>query len=49
LAAKLSIPTIDHYLPLMYSFGLADKTEPIQYLYEGFQNASISMRCFQIG
>lgn len=49
LAAKLSIPTNDHYLPLMYSFGLASTEEPVKYLYEGFQNASISMRCFQIG
>lgn len=48
-AAKLSIPTNDHYLPMLYSLGMIDKDEPINQLYEGYQYASISMRCFQIG
>jgi 4,5-DOPA dioxygenase extradiol len=46
--AQLAIPSNDHYLPLMYSLGLADKNEQIKYLFEGHQYGSISMRCFQI-
>ncbi len=48
-AAQLSIPTEDHYLPMIYTLGLATKGEPVTYLYEGFQYANISMRCFRIG
>jgi 4,5-DOPA dioxygenase extradiol len=46
--AELAIPTNDHYLPMMYTLGLADKNEQVKYLYEGHQYGSISMRCFQI-
>lgn len=48
-SAMMSIPTPDHYLPMIYTIGLADKNEPISYLYEGYQYAGISMRCFQVG
>jgi len=48
-AAKLSIPTNDHYLPMLYTLGLAQKGEEITHLYEGYQYGAISMRCFQIG
>ncbi len=49
MAAQLSVPTEDHYLPMIYTLGLAEKDDPIHYLYEGFQFANISMRCFKIG
>lgn len=48
-AALTSIPTEDHYLPMIYTLGLASAKEPVTYLYEGFQYANISMRCFKIG
>ena len=48
-SALLSVPTEDHYVPMLYTLGLAGKDELISYLYEGFQYAGISMRCFQIG
>jgi 4,5-DOPA dioxygenase extradiol len=48
-AAMMSIPTNDHYLPLIYSLGLADKDEQINFTYEEIQNGSISMRSLQIG
>jgi 4,5-DOPA dioxygenase extradiol len=48
-AAKLSIPTNDHYLPLMYAIGLINKNEDIKHIYEGYQFGSLSMRCFQAG
>jgi len=48
-AAQLSIPTNDHYLPMMYALGVTQKVEELKFVYEKIQNASISMRCFQIG
>lgn len=48
-SGRLSIPTPDHYLPLLYTLGAAEKNDSIQFIYEGIQNSSISMRCVQIG
>lgn len=48
-AARQSIPTNDHYLPMLYSLGLTDKSESLTFTFEEIQNASISMRCFQVG
>lgn len=45
--AQLSIPTNDHYLPMLYTLGLVNKNEEIQFTYEEIQNGSISMRCFR--
>ena len=46
--AQMAIPTNDHYLPMIYALGLADKTESVKYLFEGIHYGSISMRCFEI-
>lgn len=46
--AQMAQPSNDHYLPILYILGLAEKNENIQYLFEGFQFGSLSMRCFQI-
>ncbi|WP_342459612.1 4,5-DOPA dioxygenase extradiol [Methanobacterium sp.] len=48
-SALYAVPTLDHYLPMIYSIALRDENEPVTFTYEGFQNGSISMRCFQIG
>lgn len=48
-SAFLSVPTEDHYIPMIYALGLASAHEPVTCLYEGFQFANISMRCFKIG
>jgi 4,5-DOPA dioxygenase extradiol len=48
-SARLSIPTNDHYLPMLYTLGLAEKDDEIEHIYEGYQHAGISMRCFKIG
>lgn len=48
-SGRLSVPTPDHYLPLLYILGAAEKNDTIQFIYEGIQNSSISMRCVQIG
>jgi len=47
--AAMSIPTNEHYLPLLYTLGLQERDEQVNFSYEGFQNASVSMRCLSIG
>jgi len=47
--APLAVPTLDHYLPMIHALALQGKDEPLKFVYEGFQNGSVSMRCFQIG
>lgn len=47
-AARLSVPTNEHYLPMLYIAALQQKNESLTYLYEGIEMGSISMRCFQI-
>lgn len=48
-SASYAVPTLDHYLPMIYAVALREENEPVTFTYEGFQNGSISMRCFQIG
>lgn len=47
-AGRLSVPTLEHYLPLLYVLGASDKNEPVRFIYEELQNASISMRSFVV-
>jgi 4,5-DOPA dioxygenase extradiol len=47
-SAILSIPTNDHYLPMLYPLGLTLEKESVSYLYEGLEAGSISMRSFVI-
>ncbi|MFX1469815.1 MAG: 4,5-DOPA dioxygenase extradiol [Promethearchaeota archaeon] len=47
--ANLGIPTWDHYLPMIYTIGLQEKQESLEFVHEGFQHGSVSMRCFKIG
>lgn len=48
-SASIAVPTLDHYLPMIYTIALHEKDESLKFTYEGFQNGSISMRSFQIG
>jgi len=48
-AALLAVPTLDHYLPMIYALALQEKNEALVFTHEGFQHGSISMRCFKIG
>ena len=48
-AGKLSVPTPDHYYPLLYTLGAADDEDEISFIYEGIQNSSISMRTLSFG
>ena len=47
--SHLAVPTLDHYLPMIYALALQEEGEVLKFTYEGFQHGSISMRCFQIG
>jgi 4,5-DOPA dioxygenase extradiol len=48
-SAKLAVPTVDHYVPLLYCLSLADKNETIAHFYEEITYGSLSMRCLKIG
>jgi 4,5-DOPA dioxygenase extradiol len=47
-AAELSVPTIDHYIPLLYVLGLVSKEDEIKFTYEEIIT-SLSMRCIKVG
>jgi len=47
-SAKLSVPTADHYIPMLYSLALAGPEEEIKFTYEEVFT-SASMRAFRIG
>ena len=46
---SLAVPTLDHYLPMICTIAMQGKDEKLEFIYEGFQNRSVSMRCFKIG
>ncbi|MFG1486279.1 4,5-DOPA dioxygenase extradiol [Halobacteriovorax sp. RZ-2] len=43
---KMSVPSVEHYLPLLYVIGASDESDILNFDFEGIQNASISMRSF---
>ncbi len=47
--ATLSIPTNEHYLPLLYTLALQEKNEPLSFFNERTHMGSISMRSVKIG
>ncbi len=47
--ALLSIPTPDHYLPLLYVIGTRQEREPVGFPVEGVDGGSISMLAVRIG
>jgi 4,5-DOPA dioxygenase extradiol len=47
-AGRLSVPTLDHYLPLHYVLGAADSSDELKFEYEEMQNGSISMRSWSL-
>ena len=47
--ADLSIPTPDHYLPLLYVIATARTAEPVGFPVEGVDGGSVSMLAVQIG
>lgn len=48
-AFDLSIPTPEHYLPLLYTMGVKDKNESVSLFNDKYVGGSISMTSFKIG
>ncbi|MBZ5563181.1 MAG: dioxygenase [Acidobacteriia bacterium] len=46
--AKLAVPTSEHLAPLFVALGAARPYSQVVAIFEGFQYASISMRCFAL-
>ena len=47
--ARLSVPTNDHYLPLLYAAAMRHDDDEIAFPYVGIDMASMSMRCVRFG
>jgi 4,5-DOPA dioxygenase extradiol len=47
--AILSVPTPDHYLPMLYVLGTRQEGEVIHFPVEGVDGGSISMLTMQVG
>lgn len=47
--SELAVPTDEHYIPLLYVAGMWRPDDALATVFEGFQNASLSMRCVQMG
>ena len=48
-SAQLSVPTTEHYLPLLYPAAMATAADPVTFPYVGIDMASMSMRCVRFG
>jgi len=47
--AALSVPTPDHFLPLLYLLGLRTASDPVSFPVTGFEGGSMSMLCVRLG
>lgn len=47
--ARLSIPTNEHYLPMLYVLAMRRDGDQATYFHEGIQHASVSMSSFVLG
>lgn len=47
--ARFSVPTPDHYLPLLWVAALRPPGDRVTFPYEGFQNRAVSMRAVRVG
>lgn len=48
-AGKLSVPTTEHYLPVLYVLGTASPEERLRFCFEEIQHGTIGMRSFVLG
>lgn len=49
LAGQMAVPSLDHYLPMLYVLGASNPNDSLKWIYEEMQNSSISMRSFSLG
>jgi 4,5-DOPA dioxygenase extradiol len=49
VATRMSVPTPEHFIPLLYAMGASDTTDAITFPFEEMQNSSISMRSVRFG
>ena len=47
--ARLSVPTDEHYLPLLYTAAMRDDDDEVTFPYAGVEMGSMSMRCVRFG
>jgi len=47
--AMLSVPTPDHYLPLLYVISTRTESDPVSFPVEGVDGGSISMLAVRVG
>ena len=48
-AARLAVPTLDHYLPLLYVLGAKEKSDNVSFFAEKVTLGSMSMRSVRLG
>jgi 4,5-DOPA dioxygenase extradiol len=48
-AGRMSHPTLDHYLPMLYAVGAADAQDQVTFPISGFDLGSLSMRSVRLG
>lgn len=48
-AGRLSVPTPDHYFPLLYVLGASEQADILCFEFEGIQNSTISMLSLSLG
>jgi 4,5-DOPA dioxygenase extradiol len=48
-AARLAVPTLEHYLPLLYALGLQEETDGVAFFADKVTLGSMSMRSVRIG
>ena len=46
---KRSVPTPEHYIPLLYTLGASSQDDKTIYDFEGYHHGSLSMRCVRMG
>ncbi len=49
VSIQLAIPTPDHYFPLIYTLGLSDEKESIEYFNDQLEGGSLNMTSVQFG
>lgn len=45
----LAVPTLDHFIPLLYIAGNATKAQPARSVVRGYSLGSLSMTCYSVG